>query len=62
MLSDPYNWIGDTLTSVHTSPHDNGMIPAAKRGTSETIIVGNWEREKAVNYGSVSGTFHDKHG
>lgn len=62
MLSDQHIWVGDTAASVHTSPHDNGMIPETKSRTSETITVGKVDSEKMVKYRSVSRTVCHKHG
>ena len=63
LLEDPSIWIGDTVATVHMTPHAAGMVP--KNGDKlkgQSIMVGNGKKEVTNMNGSINRLIIDKKG
>ena len=54
-------WIADSAATIHTTPHEDGMVKTAE-GNGNAVTVGNGESVTTKKYGNITGMWKDKHG
>ena len=62
ILQDPNVWVGDTGASCNSTGYDYGMYDIKKATNGEGIMMGNAQRERTIQTGSISGTVCNKYG